>query len=706
MVVERTPFTTLEIRIHGRRTEGYPLELTLDEDQVFAGGHLTADLLPWASEGDSREDGVRLFHALFGAGAAREAWIAARQRAADRGTIRRLRLRIAPEAAELHTLPWELMVDPDEGIALAAAPGLAFSRFLPVALPWRGTLQENTIRVLVAISNPDDLPRHGLAPLDVEAERTALVEIVDALKREALAQHLTFPYRLSFTFLEPPITLPRLEKTLQQGHPVLHYIGHGLYNPRRQQAALCLQDENGHLRLVRDDELAHLVSRQTVRPQLIFLAACQSATRSTTDAFLGLAPKLIRVGVPAVVAMQGFVTVPTARALNHAFYRHLVLHGQVDRALNQARSLLVSQGRVDAAVPVLLTRLRSGQLWAGEADQRGTPGQKPTIFWSGLIRMLQRKRCLPIIGPHVHGPLLPRPSEIAARWAEQHGYPFRDTTRLPRVAQYLASNQGEDFPRYEYLDALTTALWERLPEALRPTHKPSSPTELIAALAWHDSDTDTPHQGHKGWASLVAGDPNEPHTVLAALDLPLYLTTNADGFMAEALQAEGKQVRREICRWKADLDFLPSVFEDDPDYEPTPQAPLVYHLFGSDEEPDSLVLTEDSYMAFLVNTAAERDRIPNYIQGALANSTLLLLGYSLYDWEFRVVMNGLIRTLDQRRRFKHIAVQLDVDEMGITDKAAVQTFLQQYLQEVNVNIFWGTLPQFIAELRERWEAQP
>jgi len=113
------------------------------------------------------------------------------------------------------------------------------------------------------------------------------------------------------------------------------------------------------------------------------------------------------------------------------------------------------------------------------------------------------------------------------------------------------------------------------------------------------------------------------------------------------------------------------------------------------------VLTEDDYLAFLVRIAAERDRIPNLIRGALASSALLFVGFNLYDWEFRVVLHGLVAGLDRRRKFKHVAVQLEFDAAGAADTTAVQAFLQQYFQEADINVFWGTSTQFLAELREQ-----
>jgi hypothetical protein len=176
--------------------------------------------------------------------------------------------------------------------------------------------------------------------------------------------------------------------------------------------------------------------------------------------------------------------------------------------------------------------------------------------------------------------------------------------------------------------------------------------------------------------------------------------------MIEALQAAGKEPDREVCRWNEALDDLPSLFEDDPDYEPTPEKPLVYHLFGSDEEFDSLLVTEDHYLDYLVHISAQMERLPNRIWSALTNSSLLFLGYSLDDWEFRVILRGLVATRDRRRKLKHVGVQLEMAGAGEEETEAVQAFLQQYFQEADINIFWGTPAQFVAELREQMESAP
>jgi len=673
------PFVDLEIRIFQLEDTGYPVEITLGDQQEFPRGYLAANILPWEESGDAAADGQRLLETLLADDALRSAWAEARGQAAQR----RLRLRIDTNATELHALPWESL---QEGAAmLSAQADTPFSRYLPIALPWSGPVEERPIRVLVVISDPDDIEeKYNLTRVDAEAERKTLESAFESADSS----------ELEVDFLDPPVTPERLEGKLRDGYHILYYLGHGAFSAKRGQAVLYVQEDEGHTRLLRDDELASMLARQGIQPRLVFLAACQSAARSTADAFLGLAPKLVSVGVPAVVAMQDLVTVESARTFSATFYRRLLEHGQVDLAVNEARSTLLTAGRPDATVPTLFMRLKSGQLWGAEADARGEVlgTDSPRVFWKGMLKNIQQGRCIPIVGPRAGRERWgPTPEELAERWAAEYEYPFSDKEEPTQVIKYMATSLGADFPRYEMVDMMKREFLKRLPEGLAEGLRSSEEYDTLSELV-----------GAVGWQELTAGDPNDVHKILASLDLPLYLTTSYDNFLTEALTAQGKQPVRQMCRWNELLDDLPSVFEDDPGYEPTVESPLVYHLFGNDDEIDSLVLTENDYLDFLVRVSAETERIPPYIRAAMANSSLMFLGYSMNDWGFRVILRGLVTTLPRRRKIKNLGVQLDPKDVSVDDAMAAQRFLQDYFQNIEVNVFSGSLQQFMAELREQW----
>jgi len=152
------------------------------------------------------------------------------------------------------------------------------------------------------------------------------------------------------------------------GVHVLHVLAHGTFRRKDQQTALLLEDPSGRADRAKDDTIVTLLKAVGSLPHLVFLAACESARRDSQDRnpFVGLAPKLVQVGVPAVVAMQDLVSTVTARQLSRDFYHYLLEHGVVDKAMNQARLWLYEAGQPDWAVPVLFMRLRNGQLFARE----------------------------------------------------------------------------------------------------------------------------------------------------------------------------------------------------------------------------------------------------------------------------------------------------------------------------------------------------
>ena len=189
----------------------------------------------------------------------------------------------------------------------------------------------------------------------------------------------------------------------------------------------------------------------------------------------------------------------------------------------------------------------------------------------------------------------------------------------------------------------------------------------------------------------------DPLLILAELPLPIYLTTSYHNFVEVALRQLGKQPRTEICRWHSGLEGRPSVFDDD--YQPTPEEPLVYHLHGLDTFPGSMVLTEDDYLEFLVaisqNVGRGADPIPRRVRQAMADSSLLLLGYDLHSWDLRVLFWGLIKP----RPLQQTSVSIQVRPGEVE-----REYLQKYLDEFEFKVYWGTIEQYLQELRAAWEA--
>jgi hypothetical protein len=137
--------------------------------------------------------------------------------------------------------------------------------------------------------------------------------------------------------------------------------------------------------------------------------------------------------IPAVLAMQGKVSMQTIAEFMPVFFQELQKDGMIDRALTVARGVVRS--RPDYWMPVLFMRLKSGRIWYVPGFGEGHEFRK----WYALIAYIKNKSCTPILGPGLFEPLLGSLGDIAQSWAEDFHYPLSpaDLDSLPRVAQYF-----------------------------------------------------------------------------------------------------------------------------------------------------------------------------------------------------------------------------------------------------------------------------
>lgn len=294
--------------------------------------------------------------------------------------------------------------------------------------------------------------------------------------------------------------------------------------------------------------------------------------------------------------------------------------------------------------------------------------------WYTLICSIEDGECTPFLGAGINNDILPRGKELASELAKKCSYPFKDSEYdLMRVAQYYAvTHHSMTLPKKETLKLLNEKLkqWK----------------EKIGRVEDFFKSTD------------------EPLGVLASLPFLIYITTNYDNLMIEALKAWGKNPRRELCRWNKYIEQKAlSVFELPEGFEPTPDNPLVFHLHGHDEEPRSLVLTEDCYLDFIVNISQkEKKLLPPCIHEALMATSLVFIGYSMTDWDFNVLFRGLASSLPPSQKDLNVSIQLEPTKGSKQQNQCFKEYCVKYFGNKNVQIYWGDAKQFAAELRDRW----
>ena len=308
-----------------------------------------------------------------------------------------------------------------------------------------------------------------------------------------------------------------LVSALREGVDIVYIACHGLLSTDQPAIpTLVLEGEDGRADLASGQDLAERVRDLPVdrRPRLVVLASCQSAgsgegltTSDPQGALAALGPILAQAGVPAVLAMQGSVSLQTLAEFMPAFFSELLKDGQIDRAMAAARGMV--RDRPDAWMPVLFLRLRGGKLWytPGFSGESG----KYESTWRSLATFINFGRCTPILGPGLTDHLFGTRRELANSWAKANNYPLGDASRenLPQVAQYLASTQGEVVPQLHFLSDLRNQIL-KMPQRL-PGWENLADDELFVRAG-----------------RAVSEEPTEMHAILARLPLPIYITTNPD----------------------------------------------------------------------------------------------------------------------------------------------------------------------------------
>lgn len=378
MLGDSVPYTDLLIRIASQSVEA-----VINSDSVFTAAALNLDeeqLL--AAEADNQAYGEILMKALFPEQIQRayDTAVATAKESTD-GHLR-VRLQIDDDCARLQAWRWERISQRFAGFTapLSTSTRTPFSRFTPLPQASAEPLAVTRIKMAFCISNPDKLP-DGFVAVRVEDEVRTLAKTIGAVREtypqiEAtiLPGHTKLPPDLldllkngGYLVDERPLTHDVLIEQLLGAH-VVHFLGHGVFRPDAVSgggtAALYLENDNGELAITRDDDLIpHLTGAAQVA-RLVVLMACESARRAGVQPFVGLAGKLVKAGVPAILAMQTKLPMDDEAELTKRFYAALLATGIVDYAANEARSYLYDSHQSDFSIPALFMRLQNGQLLA------------------------------------------------------------------------------------------------------------------------------------------------------------------------------------------------------------------------------------------------------------------------------------------------------------------------------------------------------
>lgn len=138
------------------------------------------------------------------------------------------------------------------------------------------------------------------------------------------------------------------------------------------------------------------------------------------------------------------------------------------------------------------------------------------------------------------------------------------------------------------------------------------------------------------------------HRRLADLPFSLCINTTHDTFMVNALKAAGKspQVAHYNFRKPSPTTW----------FNPTPNSPVVFDLYGNIADEESLILTESDLLGFLVSVIKDTPPLPSYIKArfSAAETSFLFLGFGFQRWYVRILLHVLQAA---RHRYRSFALE-------------------------------------------------
>lgn len=271
------------------------------------------------------------------------------------------------------------------------------------------------------------------------------------------------------------------------------------------------------------------------------------------------------------------------------------------------------------------------------------------IDWAPLLFNLKRQKLVPFLGAGASlgfngAPGLPSGGKLAAMLAEECGYPGGDKHDLPRVAQYYALTYGERRMR-EFVN-------EQL--------------------------------------GLADVKPGEVHNLLAGWPIKAVLTTNYDNLMERAFSKKDKDPAKAIYERRGDQEQIKM--------PPSVHQPLVYKLHGSLEDIDSMVITEDNYIDFLISLIEGNPKLPDAISGIFRSDSILFIGYGLKDWNIRV----LLRYFRKDEDIRSFAVQRDLRVAASPAAGREWESIVLYWERKNISVYNCDALAFVRELDRRY----
>ena len=173
-----------------------------------------------------------------------------------------------------------------------------------------------------------------------------------------------------------------------------------------------------------------------------------------------------------------------------------------------------------------------------------------------------------------------------------------------------------------------------------------SPTNLQRVALCYERRFNRPQLIKELEAAVDVGkEPSPALRMLAELDFPLVVTTNYDQLFERALAAEGKQPDLQVYSCDERVET------NEPPLQLDPRRPYFLKLHGDIRMPESIVITDEDYIHFVMRMTDKEPQNPvaSGVRYFFKKMTTLFIGYSLLDYNLRLLFRTLRWKVDRSK---------------------------------------------------------
>ena len=172
---------------------------------------------------------------------------------------------------------------------------------------------------------------------------------------------------------------------------------------------------------------------------------------------------------------------------------------------------------------------------------------------------------------------------------------------------------------------------------------------------------------------------NETASKLARIPFPLIISTSGDTMLRNAFEEQAIPLNYDFYNYHSTPGKLD---------KPTADNPLLYKLFGSIEEEDSLIFTHDNLYEFLFSILGSKP-LPLEIRDKLRTAkNFIFLGFDFEEWYLQIILR-LFEIHNEKNSYAYAWQELNENTISF------------YSTEFQLDFINGKIPGFVDQLYEK-----